>query len=1640
MRKMVAGMYLIKAHLEKMKRAFNHVRVIAVGIACATLLANSPAYAQSSKPIDVPLLVTYGAEAPTREGDPTHRQIIYIEVPKTLKQRIYIRLFDPDTGGDHDLLYGPANTQTRFILFGGEGAFPENPSSGRDVSDAELTSGSLLTEKTYGDSTRFDNQWTNFAFVSPDQGEELGAKRIFRLVVDGAEGNDGNLYGVAVSLKDKRQVDVKDAKLFSYAPTIRVPDTDTLTELRFTAPETATRLAIDNFDAAHGKVALTTAFRSVPLTPSGQDEWRSDQIELAIDELGKPAAITLSGGHEIPNDATFFITVRTDKLLPLDLPPFNWVPNNRPDIQATATMLGGCTSVAFDASGTRDADGDRLSYLWRFSDGTTMTGPSVVKPYEATGHFSERLEVTDSSGQIAHGSAQELDVLIRRAPVPRISVPGIVATGETITLDGSGSTSDGVKIQHYDWTFNDGTEAIGPRITRSFSAPGVYQTTLSIQDNSGHPCDTAELTTSILANAAPVAVAGTNQRTEIGTELIFDGSDSYDTDGQLTSHLWDMGDGTAIDGEIVQHAFSEPGNYAVSLKVTDDTSVSNNSSVDTVQVFVNAPPVADAGPDQAVALAEVVEFDGSASNDPDGKIISYLWDFGDGTTATGETTTYAYAAPGTFEVRLTITDDSGTRSQTAFDMASIRVNAPPVANAGPDQVVTASAVQFDGSASSDTDDQIERFEWDFGDGSTGRGAAPNHVYARPGTYPVRLTVTDASGTVRNSDSDLVLITINSPPIADAGPNLIGAPGEELIFQASRSIDPDGDIAAYEWDFKDGTQATGEITAHSFAKPGRYFVQLKVTDNTGHAKAIDYDETEVFINAPPVANAGDDIRVAPGQIFTLDAGRSSDSDGSVTDFRWDITGIDEPFYTETVDLSLTEPGSYTALLTVSDDSGVENSLSEDKVTIRVNHAPFADAGDDVFTGDSLVLFDAGKSLDADGDGLTYTWDFADGQTAEGAQVAHTFAAGGTYPVVLTVSDGTGLSNGTDRDAMTVTINHAPVAEAGENAEICTGDILVLDGSKSRDPDGGVLKYAWDFGDGDSSDIVNPTKKYRRGGSYPVTLTVTDNSGLSNNQAKDRIAVTVNQAPVADAGADMKICANTEVFFDGSKSWDADGVVNRYLWDFGDGRSSGGDKPGHSFRKPGTYRVRLTIEGDQVGQCDTRATDEIKVEVIAAPVPRIEAVTSVPVGAPMTLDGSTSYLDGGLITGWSWDFGDGTSAEGALQTHVFKEPGVYRIALKVDSDAASSDCAAITGYHEVTVNAAPIADAGEDIVVGVNEEFVLDGSASSDPDGALASHTWVLGDGSTFEGVAVRHRFAAPGRYEISLTVTDTAGLANSSATDTLTVVVHDGVAAVLEAPDAVCVGEEVTLSAARSTSQEAPIIGFDWSFGDGTKANAETVTKRFVSPGRYNVSVLVDDGMGRTSSQREASKIILVNQPPIAVAGPNRLACPGAPVRFDASASSDADGAIGRYEWDFGDGMIGAGVTPEHSFDRPGTYNITLKVTDTSGASCSVQEDTLTVTVNAPPAADAGPDREIFVGGANDAEQFSAWRSYDPDGTDLDHVWDFGPDGKQRGERVSQSFSAPGDYEVKLTVSDGSGLSCGTASDNVTVKVREREAY
>jgi len=354
--------------------------------------------------------------------------------------------------------------------------------------------------------------------------------------------------------------------------------------------------------------------------------------------------------------------------------------------------------------------------------------------------------------------------------------------------------------------------------------------------------------TEIVVLGPPVASFTWEPETpEVGEEVTFDASSSYDLDGTIASWNWDFDDGTTGTGEIVEHAYADVGTYNVTLIVTDNDGL---TGTDTDDVTVSpAPPVAKITENATTVLTgEVIHFDASESYDPDGDIVEYFWDFDDGTNASGVTVDHSYADNGTYTVTLTVTDDDGL---TDLDTATkIIENRPPVAlfTQSLTTVETGETTTFYAGDSYDLDGTIVSYQWDFDDGTivTETDLSITHVYEDDGSYTVTLTVTDDDGAT-NSTS-ITKTVLNRPPIASFTQNATTVDTEEAIhFDASNSFDLDGDIVEYFWDFGDETNETGVTVDHTYAEGGNYTVILTVTDDDG---ATSSDSREITVNAPP----------------------------------------------------------------------------------------------------------------------------------------------------------------------------------------------------------------------------------------------------------------------------------------------------------------------------------------------------------------------------------------------------------------------------------------------------------------------------------------------------------------------------------------------------------------------------------------------------------------------------------------------------------------------------------------------------------------------------------------------------------------------------------------------------------------------
>jgi len=326
-------------------------------------------------------------------------------------------------------------------------------------------------------------------------------------------------------------------------------------------------------------------------------------------------------------------------------------------------------------------------------------------------------------------------------------------------------------------------------------------------------------------------------------------------------------------------------------------------------------------------------------------------------------------------------------------------------------------------------------------------------------------------------------------------------------------------------------------------------------------------------------------------------------------------------------------------------------------------------------------------------------------------------------------------------------------------------------------------------------------------------------------------------------------------------------------------------------------------------------------------------SATVGTPVTLDGSGSTDPDGSIASYAWTFGDGSSGSGVRPSATYASAGNFTVTLTVTDDRGASSQPVTT---TVTVNVGqqpPTASAGGPYSGTVNQQVAFDGTGSSDPDGSVVSYAWRFGDGNSGTGPTPTHSYATGGAFTVTLTVTDNDNLTGTSTT-TASITDGSGVqppVANAGGPYAGNTGIGIQMDGSGSADPDGTITAYAWDFGDGSRASVARPVHAYAAAGLYTVTLVVTDNAGQQGTASTTADVTdAPNRAPVANPGGPYSAEPGTPVSFDGSGSSDADGSVASYAWEFGDGNLGSGSAPTHAYAAAGTYTVTLTVTDDLG--------------------------------------------------------------------------------------------------------------
>ncbi|MBF0385212.1 MAG: PKD domain-containing protein [Candidatus Omnitrophica bacterium] len=765
---------------------------------------------------------------------------IFIDVPQDTKSDLMLAVYDPDTGGFRDLRVGfekSWDTVTNFAVYG------ENDKK--------------LDDQTFSEG-EYDKKYYQFGPYAKDKGAKVGNVYRFKLVAKATEGSNQNLFSLKVS--------PDSSEVFAYKVNFRLLESQGAKMTFY--PEVLAgvkEISVENYDldtdldGGKAELFIPSINTRYSITGSVSDEWAQTSIPLQLSQTERLEYIITKGTQQYANAE---IRVMDDKGGPLPI----YFRRETPHMDVVAPLkdkvvLGQCNTYTFDATDSYDPNNDEISFLWDLGDGATSEKPVVTHTYQKGGDYTVTLSVKDTSGMKCDTSVVTQNVKVNTAPEAIFTVPENVCLGSDIALDASASKDNTPETLSYRWDLGDGSAAEGKTINKSYLKGGRYNIKLLVDDNTKTACSVSELKRSIAVNTAPSLndLKDVSQCLNLNEDYKVDlVAEAMDADKDALSYSWDFGDGETGTGKRVSHVYKRGGDYTAKLTVSDGSGLSCSQVTKTAKIVLHKSPIASAGPNVDSCVGTEVPFNGTASMAENTSALSYTWDFGDGSPKQqGAQLSHVYKKGGQYLVTLTTDDGSGSTCSTASDTTMVQVNTEP--NALLEKVPAACAgkqVDLDASASNDLDNDSLNYIWDFGDGTIVEGGSKaSHSYTKGGRYPVMVTVDDGHiatcGSSCARDSAVMDVVVNTPPIADAGPNLVCCVGMENSFDGTFSVDPDGDNLNYVWDFGDGTTGKGVKTKHVYNKSGSYTVTLTVDDGSGGTCNVSKDTFQVTVNEKPV---------------------------------------------------------------------------------------------------------------------------------------------------------------------------------------------------------------------------------------------------------------------------------------------------------------------------------------------------------------------------------------------------------------------------------------------------------------------------------------------------------------------------------------------------------------------------------------------------------------------------------------------------------------------------------------------------------------------------------------------------------------------------------------------------------------------
>ena len=903
------------------------------------------------------------------------------------------------------------------------------------------------------------------------------------------------------------------------------------------------------------------------------------------------------------------------------------------------------------------------------------------------------------------------------------------------------------------------------------------------------------------------------------------------------------------------------------------------------------------------------------------------------------------------------------------------------------------------------------FKWEFTGPATLTSTKENPAlsFAQSGVYSAKLTVTNTAG----SDTKTVqnYITVNAPQV-QAGFTASSTSimeGASVTFTDQSANNP----TQWSWTFEGGTPSvsTQKNPVVTFAKAGSYGVTLKVSNDNSTDEIMKAGYIQVAMPAPVASFTAGNTNIQAGASVQF-----TSTSTNTTSYAWSFEGGNPSTSTQAnPTVQYPNPGTYAVTLTASNNSGSDTQKKSGfiAVTAPAIQAKFAQSTGTVTEGQTVSFSDQST-----GNPSSWYWTFEGGTPANSTAQHPTvkYSKSGTYDVTLKVSNVYGNHETIVQDAVTV-LTPAPIALFSASAtEISAGDLVSFTNKSSN-----ATQYAWTFegGNPSTSNAVNPTVTYSKAGTYTVILKASNETGSDTYTKTALISVKSLQVVAEFSATETQIVAGETVNF---SDMSLNGVTSReWTFEGGSPAQSSLANPAVTYQAPGIYDVTLKVSNADGSDLITKA-GYIQVSMKAPVASFLASSTEILAGEKVSFtnrsENAQSYV-------WSFTGGNPSTSTEVNPQVTYSTPGTYAVSLQAINTTGFDT---YTASQLITVKA--VATSAN---FTASATTVIAGSQVSFTDQSTQNPTawdWTFEGGSPASSNAQNPTvtYSEPGTYAVELKVTNAGGSDIISKAAYITVVREAPVADFTSGSTEIMAGESV-----QYTSQSLRAQTYQWTFEGGTPAtsNEANPSVKYMVSGQYTVKLQVTNESGSDVKTRTAMIMVKAQSTVADFTVSHRTIQAGSQVNFTDQSTQNPT----SWNWTFEGGSPASSTAqnPTITYNEPGTYAVTLKVTNEGGTHEISRAGYITVVRKAPVAAFTTNTTTILVG------ESVSFDSQSTDAVSFEWTFEGGSPATSNQENPEVVYAQAGTYKVQLKVTNESGSDLKVVESAITVKNMPVEA-